>query len=59
MLKEIGVPIKNTLTENQVKKSVEEKVLTIHGDCLQKQTWDLFVLCMCRWLNIQISHNMG
>jgi len=38
-------------------KSKEKKILTIHGDCLQKQTWDLFVLYRYRWLNIQINHN--
>lgn len=39
-------------------KNKKKIILTIHGDCLQKQTWDLFVLCRYRWLNIQTNHNM-
>lgn len=54
------IPIKTSITENQQKQKVlGKKRLTIHGDCLQKQTLDLFVRCMCHWLNIQISHNTG
>ena len=58
MLK-MWIPIKTNITEINRIKVLGKTLLTIHGDCRQKQTWDLFVLCMCHWLNIQISHNMG
>lgn len=44
-------------TENIAEKQ-RKIILTTHGDYLQKQTWDLFVLYRYRWLNIQINRNM-
>lgn len=48
-------------SENSRKQSENKEreiILTTRGDCLQKQTWDLFVLYRYRWLNIQTNHNM-